>query len=71
ARFLPTRTFLERYIVFSDQYAQSMRLWSPDSRAFVYPGTDETGRRGIWVQEVDAEAPRWVAGGVMASWSPR
>jgi TolB protein len=71
ARFLPTRTFLERYVVFSDQYAQSMRVWSPDSSAFVYPGTNDAGRRGIWVQTLGEEAPRWVAGGVMASWSPR
>ena len=27
-----------------------MRLWSPDSRAFAYPGMSEDGQEGIWIQ---------------------
>jgi TolB protein len=70
--FLPSRTFFQGYIVFFDQYAQSMSIWSPDSTAFTYAGTDEAGRSGIWVQTLGADiAPVWVGRGVVASWSPR
>jgi TolB protein len=71
ARYLPTRTMLDRYLLFSDQYARSMRIWSPASDAFVYAGTNEAGRQGIWVQELGEEEARWVAGGIVASWSPQ
>lgn len=70
-RFLPTRTVLQSYLVFSDQYAQSMRLWSPDSTAFVYAGINEQEEIGVFVQELDQEQPRRVAAGVVAAWSPR
>lgn len=70
-RFLPSRTFLQRYLVFFDQYARSMTVWSPDSSAFVYSGIDPSGRNGIWVQKVDDQSPRRVASGVFAAWSPR
>lgn len=71
ARFLPTRVFLERYLAFSDQYAQSMRIWSPDSSRFVYTGTDENERPGVWVQSLEGGAPDWIAAGVFAAWSPQ
>ena len=68
---LPTPTFLERYLAFFDQYAQSMSIWSPDSTAFTYAGVGSDNRAGIWVQEVDSEMPRYIAPGVYAAWSPR
>lgn len=81
AAVLPTRTFLERYLAFFDQYAQSMTIWAPDSSAFAYAGivrpddtredSDQRGRAGIWVQELDEETPRYVGPGVYAAWSPR
>ncbi len=71
-QYLPTRVFLENYLVFSDQYAQSMRIWSPDSTAFVYAGIVDTGnRRGVWVQRLGEPAPERVTSGVFATWSPR
>ncbi|NJN82392.1 MAG: hypothetical protein HC802_09050 [Caldilineaceae bacterium] len=68
----PTRTFLEGYLTFFDQYAQSMTIWAPDSSAFAYAGIDEEDRLGIWVQPLDPEKEAvWVARGVYAAWSPR
>ncbi len=69
-RFFPSRTFLERYLVFFDQYAQSMSLWSPTSDAFVYPGV-RMGQSGIWVQKLDTEEPARVSRGLFAAWSPQ
>jgi TolB protein len=71
APFLPSRTYLNDYLTYSDQYAQSTRLWSPDSTAIAYAGKDRNERRGIWVQQLDASEPEWVSGGVMVTWSPR
>jgi TolB protein len=59
------------YLQFFEQYAQSMRLWSPDSRAFAYPGTSEDGREGIWIQSARPDrAPILVAEGDFVAWSP-
>lgn len=81
AAVLPTRTFLERYLAFFDQYAQSMTIWSPDSSAFAYAaiGLVEAGESngsaaqpvGIWVQELAADSPRYVGPGAFAAWSPK
>lgn len=70
-RFLPTLTFLQNYLVFSDQYAQSTRLWSPQGDAFVYAGTAPDRSTGIWVQRLDAEEPQRIATGVYAAWAPQ
>lgn len=72
AGFLPSRTFLEGYLPFFDQYAQSHRIWSADGSAFVFTGTLADGRSGVWVQEVKADvAPRLIGPGAFAVWSPR
>lgn len=72
SRFLPTEIFFEQYLRFSDQYAQSQRYWSPDSRFFVFSGMRQDLRSGIWVQAVDGTGdPVYVAAGVHASWSPQ
>lgn len=70
-RFLPSRTFLQRYLVFFDQYARSMSVWSPDGSAFAYAGTNPAGRSGIWVQSLQAEEPRRISNGVFVTWAPR
>jgi TolB protein len=71
-RFLPSPTFAQEYLPFFDQYAQSMTLWAPDGSAFAYPGLNEAGEAGIWVQEARANvAPVLVSdGGVLVTWSP-
>ena len=70
--FTPTSTFLSNYLPFFDQYAQSHRIWSPESDALVFTGRLADGRSGVWVQEIAAEdAPRLLGPGLYASWSPR
>jgi TolB protein len=66
------------YRVF-DQYALSHRVWSPDSRAIVFaggilkqgqaPGANVSP--SVWVLPVDGDAPRSIADGSVAFWSPR
>ncbi len=71
-RFAPSPIFLRDYLRFADQYMQSVRLWSPDSRAIVYAGEHEDGTAGVWVQSVGDDSPaQLVAEGVFATWSPR
>jgi TolB protein len=55
-------------LAFFDQYAQSWRVWSPDSNAIVLPGTigDATG---IWVVGVGGADPMKIADGDWAAWS--
>jgi TolB protein len=73
AGFFPTRELLQNYLPFFDQYAQSHRIWSPESDALVFAGTLENGRTGVWVQPVGDEtvAPVSLGTGVLATWSPR
>lgn len=71
ALFLPSGIFLQRYLPFFDQYAQSMTIWSPDSSAFTYAGRSETGQEGVWVQKLGDEQPARVSDGSFAAWSPR
>lgn len=72
ALFFPTAVFVENYLPFFDQYAQSHRIWSPDGKAFVFAGALPDGRSGVWVQDVAVGGePRLLGPGVIASWSPR
>lgn len=71
-RFVPSLEFSRDYLQFFEQYAQSMRLWSPDGDAFVYAGQSEAGTSGVWIQRAESSAePVLVADGVVATWSPR
>lgn len=70
-RFVPSLLLAGEYLPFFGQYAQSMSLWSPDGTAFAYPGTDEDGEMGIWVQSaLPNRAPVRVAEGDVVAWSP-
>ena len=72
AGFFPSGVFLENYLTFFDQYAQSHRIWSPDGDAFVFAGTLPDGRSGVWVQDtVAGSEPRLISAGVAAAWSPQ
>jgi Tol biopolymer transport system component len=71
ASIVPSRTFLDAYIVFFDQYARSMTLWSPDSQAFAYAAVSPTSGSTIFVQLLDADEPVPVGRGQFVSWSPR
>jgi TolB protein len=71
ATFVPTSEFLS-LIPFFDQYAQSMTLWSPDSRSLVYAAIAPDAGSGIYVADVTgAEPPRRIADGDLATWSWR
>ena len=71
SRFAPTTAFSSDYLQYFDQYAQSVSLWSPESEALVYSGSDETGRAGVWVLPIaEGSAPLWVGAGTLAAWSP-
>jgi len=70
-RFVPSPRMAGEYLQFFEQYAQSMSLWSPDSRAFAYPGTNEDGEEGIWIQSARPDrAAVLVADGDVVAWSP-
>ena len=71
--FVPTDQ-LEATLGFFDQYAQSHAPWSADSRYITFAGwlgrPDGTAAQ-VWVVPADAKsAPRPVAEGLFATWSP-
>ena len=69
--FLPSQTLVREYLPFFEQYAQVISLWSPDGRAFAYPGQNAAGETGIWVQEaIPDRAPVLVSDGAFVTWSP-
>ncbi len=68
--FEPTASFL--YLVqYFDQFAQSVAVWSPDSRSLVYTGQPLIGERGVYVIDRDdtTATPRFVGPGDFAIWS--
>ena len=68
--FQPSPTFWRDYVPFYGQFAQSMTLWSPDGDSFAFAGLIGE-RAGIWVQDLDGEAPTFVLdGGSVVAWSP-
>jgi dipeptidyl aminopeptidase/acylaminoacyl peptidase len=70
-RFVPSELIALGYLQFFEQYAQSMSLWSPDSSAFAYPGMNEDGEEGIWIQSARPDrAAVLVADGDFVAWSP-
>jgi TolB protein len=71
ATVVPTRTYLQSYLAFFDQYAQSTSMWSPDSTAFAYAAVDPETGSGIWVQQIDEAEPVRVGRGVYVAWSPQ
>lgn len=68
--FVPTLTFLTQFLPFFDQYALSHRLWSPESNALVLPML-ENGRNQIFVINITTGQKRFLAEGLMPSWSMR
>ena len=70
--FVPTDAFLDDYLRYFDQYAQSISLWSPDSQMLLYAGLSESGLSGIWVLPVEQNSQaELIASGILAGWSPR
>lgn len=66
--FQPTAAFLYM-LQFFDQFAQSIAVWSPDSRALVFTGTPLVGEPGVYVIDIAADEPRYLGPGDFAIWS--
>jgi TolB protein len=77
--FVPSRPLLQIFQFF-DQYALSHRLWSPDSKQFVFSGAigatvrpwDGIRDPSVYIVDAIAQAhPKSLAEGQVAFWSPR
>ncbi len=67
--FTPTQEMVYMFTYF-DQFAQSHRVWSPDSRYLTYGATiDEEPSIQILDTRVDDAVPRSLAGGTLPIWS--
>ncbi|MBT8164533.1 MAG: hypothetical protein HKO82_12445 [Acidimicrobiia bacterium] len=70
-RFTPSRTFVQQYLPFFGQYANSLTFLSPDAGSFTFAGTIEGRGEGIWVQTIAADTPAELIGpGRFSTWSP-
>jgi len=71
--FTPTGWWARTELAFPEQFAQSRRSWSPDSRSFTYAVHRDDGRDVIVVQTADVvrdDAPTELGPGLACSWSP-
>ncbi len=70
ATFFPTRDMLY-YLAYFDQFAQSHRLWSPDSRRLIYGEVTGGNRSVVTMVDVSGEAPvpLSIAEGTIGVWS--
>jgi hypothetical protein len=68
--FSPTDAFLS-LIPYFDQYAQSLALWSPDSRSLLYSDLNERAQPAIRVLDTTLpdQPARRLAEGTFAAWS--
>ena len=62
--------FINQVLPYFDQYALSHRFWSPDSRSIVLPVDNDQGVPQITTHFATGSAPRVIADGVFAAWSP-
>ncbi len=60
--------FLVQYF---DQFAQSIEVWSPDSRSLVFTGTPFNGQSGVYVIDATTakSTPAYIGSGDFAIWS--
>jgi Tol biopolymer transport system component len=68
--FEPSESLL--YVIqYFDQFAQSIALWSPDSRWLVYTGKPLLGKQGVYIIDTQQPAapPQYVGSGEFAIWS--
>jgi hypothetical protein len=71
--FLPTSWWARTELAFPEQFAQSRRTWSPDSRAITYAIQSPNGGDVVVVQPVDVSRdnhPAEICRGLTSSWSP-
>lgn len=69
SKLAPTETFARNYMAFANQYVETPRLWSPDSRTFGFGATD--GGRPIAVAiRADGQGASALGSGEVAFWKP-
>ncbi len=69
--FLPTTTFLRRYLLFSDQYVEQPRLWAPDGTAFTYAARNGSNDDAVFIMGLDPTAgPIELDAASVGFWSP-
>lgn len=69
--FLPTTTFLQRYLFFADQYVEQPRLWSSDSTAFAFAARNESDQDAVFVMGLDPNVePIEIDAASVGFWSP-
>ncbi|MEP7199742.1 MAG: hypothetical protein ABI874_08000, partial [Chloroflexota bacterium] len=67
--FVPTDSFAT-LIQYFDQYAQSLRIWSPDSQSLVFCAEEKNGDESVYVVGArNGDEPQRIAGGSIAAWS--
>lgn len=69
--FQPTDLFVNELMPFFETYAQSHKIWSPESDALVLPMQDEDSNSHIVVVPVDGSEPVVLTEGEIAFWSHR
>ena len=69
SEFFLEDSWVRDFLPFFDQYAQSVRLWSPDESAFAFPGS-VADTEGIWVQHLDETEPTRIGAGTWVDWAP-
>ncbi|MBT8215762.1 MAG: PD40 domain-containing protein [Acidimicrobiia bacterium] len=67
---LPTLTFVQQYLPFFGQYANSLTFFSPDETRFTFSGTIPERGEGIWVQPIDGAPAELIAPGRFSTWAP-
>ncbi len=70
AAFQPSPYFLGLLQEYA-QYAESTRLWSPDGRFLLYCSRNPDSFDIMVAYADEPIAPRKIADGLMATWSPR
>jgi len=71
--FTPGAWWTRTELAFAEQFGQSRRTWSPDSRSITYAVRQRSGRDVIVVQSADPDAdtkPTILSPGLASSWSP-
>ena len=67
---LPTLTFVQQYLPFFGQYANSLTFFSPDETRFTFSGTIPDRGEGIWVQAIEGGPAELIAPGRFSTWAP-
>ncbi len=66
---IPNEHFVQNYLPFFDQYAQTTAYWSVDGQRFVVVGAEPDGVSGVWMVGIDGTTNR-LRDGISASWRP-